>query len=501
MRFKNALRNSAVAFVGQILNIFLGFGVRTLFIHYLNKEFLGVNGVMESVMTLLSMTELGLGTSIAFALYDPVNKGEERHVAALMNFYKKTYQAIGMMTMLLGVALIPFMWFFVKDASSVPNITWVYLIFVANTAASYFFAYKRTLLNAYQENYITSLSEDAFAVIKYIIQAISLIMFKSYIGYLLINLVCTFASNVVISVVCDRKHSFVNKHKDAKMTSEDKSLLKTSVVSLLYQKVGGNLVTGTDNLMISWVNIALMGIYSNYSMVIGIIDRVITNVMRSLMGSVGNLMVQDDEQRKYKVYEEFAFAAFCIFFFISSVLAGCLEKFICLWAGSDWVLEPTVTFVIVMNFFLQGTRHPNIAVIDTAGIFNKIRPKAVAEVIVNLAVSFLFLVVFDMGIYGVLFGTTVSKIGVCIWWEAWAVHKYSFKMSLKRYAFKYLKNAAVAAAGCFGAYFVSNALPISGFLGLVVSGLVSAVICCGLVVVVYCKSVEFKGLLSRFVRR
>ncbi|MBQ7902041.1 MAG: hypothetical protein IJ365_08790 [Clostridia bacterium] len=501
MRFKNAVRNSVVAFVGQLLNVFLGFGVRTLFIRYLSKEFLGVNGVMESMITLLSVTELGLGTSIAFALYAPVNSGDEKHICSLMNFYKKTYRVIGIATIVLGAVLVPFMRFFAKEATSVPHLNLIYIIFLANTALSYFFSYKRTLLNAYQENYITSLCEDIFAVVKYIVQAVVLVVLNSYIGYLVTNLVFNFASNALISAVCSKRHPVASEYKDEKLSSEDKALLKKSVVSLMFQKVGGSLVNGTDNLMISYVGIALMGVYSNYSMIISIIERVVNNVMRSLVGSVGNLMVQRDADHKYKVYEEFAFTTFCLFFFISAVLAGCMERFIALWAGSDWVLSPNVTFVVIMNFFLQGTRHPNIAIIDTAGLFNKIRPKAVFEVLVNLVVSFLFLVVFDMGIYGVLFGTTVSKLGVCIWWEAWAVHKYSFEMSLSVYAVKYLKSAAVTAAGCFASYYIAGALPVGGFAGLVLAGLVSAFVCIALVLIVYGRSHEFRGMTARLVKR
>ena len=500
MRFKNALRNSIVAFAGQFVNIFLGFAVRTLFIHYLSKELLGVNGVMESMITLLSVTELGLGTSIAFALYQPINDGDSKRVASLMNFYKKAYLVLGVATFAIGCLLIPFMRFFVKDAAGVADINIIYLIFLLTTSTSYFFSYKRTLLNAHQEHYIVSLSENLCTVVKYILQALVLILFSSFIGYLIINLVFSVLANWILALACDKKHPPDIRYKHEKLYSEDKALLKKSVVSLMYQKVGGGLVNGTDNLMISYVGIALMGVYSNYAMIISIIERVVTNVMRSLMGSVGNLMVQDDNSHKYRVYEEFAFAVFCFFFLIAAVLSGCLERFIGLWAGEDWVLPPSVTFVVIMNFFLQGTRHPNIAVIDTAGLFNKIRPKAVAEVLVNLVVSFVFLVVCDMGIYGVLFGTTVSKLGVCIWWEAWAVHKYSFNISLAGYVAKYIRGAAVTAAGCFASYYISRAIPAGGFAGLVLAGVASVAVYAVLVLGVYCRTGEFKGIVARFRR-
>lgn len=165
MRFINSLRNSSLALVGQITTILLGFVLRWFFIHTFGQEYLGVNSVMESVLTLLSMTELGIGTSVAFAMYKPINDNDEKRVGSLMAFYRRVYHLIGVVTAILGVLLIPFMRFFTKDAASVDNMNFIYLLFLSNTVLSYFFSYKRTLLSAYQENYINSVSEDVFNVI------------------------------------------------------------------------------------------------------------------------------------------------------------------------------------------------------------------------------------------------------------------------------------------------------------------------------------------------
>ncbi len=501
MRFLNSLRNSVLAFAGQIITIFFGFAVRWVFIHNLGQEYLGVNSVMESILMLLSMTELGFGTSVAFALYKPVDKDDKKKIGALMGYYRRVYHVIGVLTAVLGIFLVPFMLFFIKDASTVSDINLIYVMFLANTVLSYFFSYKRTLLSAYQKHYITTVYEDLFAIVKYILQAAVLVLLKNYVLFLAINLICGVAANIAISVKCDRLYPQIKSFNKEKLTPEDKSLLKKSVISLMYQKIGGKLVTGTDNLMISYVNIALMGVYSNYSLVIGIIERVIENVVKSIKGSFGNLMVQKDSSHKYSVYEEFVFLSFCCFFFISSVLSGCLERFIGLLAGKDWILNPLVTFAVVLNFYLQGTRHANIAVIDSAGLFNKLRPKAVFEVLVNLVVSFVFLIVLDMGIYGVLFGTTVSKIGVCIWWEAWAVHKYAFSASFGRYTLKYLVNLLIASAGCFASYFLSARVAYDGIGGLFLTGIISACVSVAIILCVYCRSGELRRLISRFIKK
>lgn len=109
------------------------------FIHFLNENYLGINSVMESILTLLSMTELGIGTSIAFALYKPIDENDHKKVAALMVFYRKVYHIIGIITAVLGLALIPFIHFFTKDVENLTNINVVYLLFLANTVFREFY--------------------------------------------------------------------------------------------------------------------------------------------------------------------------------------------------------------------------------------------------------------------------------------------------------------------------------------------------------------------------
>ena len=467
MRFFNSLRNSALAFLGQIITILMGFGVRWLFIHNLGQDYLGVNSVMESMLMILSMTELGIGTSVAFALYKPIDDGDEKRIGSLMAFYRRVYHAIGILTALVGPLLIPFMRFFTKEAADVGNLNLIYLLFLLNTVLSYFFAYKRTLLNAYQQSYVNSVSEDLFAILKYILQALILIYYKSYVGYIVISIVCAVLTNIVISTVCDKKYPFIRKYKKEKLMPEDRQGIRKSIVSLMYQKIGAKLVTGTDNLMISYAKLSLMGIYSNYAMVVSIVSRVVHNVLRSVMGSVGNLMIDKNKEHKYNVFEEFVFANFCFYFLISIGFSACLERFIVIWAGDGWLLSPLVTFVVI---------------------------------VVNLVVSFLFLIVFEMGIYGVLFGTTVSMVSVCVWWEIMAVHKYTLEKSAKSYTKKLIGYFLTAAVGCFGVYYISHILPLSGITGLLISGVISAFVYAALIFGVYGRCAQFKALTNRFIK-
>ena len=124
--------------------------------------------------------------------------------------------------------------------------------------------------------------------------------------------------------------------------------------------------------------------------------------------------------------------------------------------------------------------------------------KAVGEVVVNLIVSLLFLVVFEMGIYGVLLGTTVSMVSVCIWWETFAVHKYALHKPVKRYYINYFLQLFVAALGCFTSYFAAGSIPVDGIAGLILAGLTAVAIFAVVISIFYGRSRVFKALVRRF---
>lgn len=229
MRFLNSLRNSALALLGQVVSIVLGFGVRWVFVRQLGQEYLGVNSVMESVLMILSMAELGIGTSVAFALYKPIANGDEKRIASLMAFYKLVYRILGIGTAVIGPLLIPFMGFFTREAVEVAHINAIYLLFVLNTVLSYFFSYKRTLFSACQKHYVVSVAEDGMAVLKYTLQALVLLRFGSYIGYLLINLLCGVSTNLILSVLCDKQYPYLKTYKKEKLCQEDREKLKKAL--------------------------------------------------------------------------------------------------------------------------------------------------------------------------------------------------------------------------------------------------------------------------------
>ena len=135
-----------------LLNLFR-FILRIIFVKVLNEVYLGVDGLLSNVLGILALSELGIGTAINFSLYKPLADKDEKKINSLMRFYKKAYMIISIVVLVLGLGLLPFLGFFIKDSSGIEHLNIIYLIFLANMVIGYLFSYKRTLITADQNNY------------------------------------------------------------------------------------------------------------------------------------------------------------------------------------------------------------------------------------------------------------------------------------------------------------------------------------------------------------
>lgn len=93
-RTRNSLINISTNVIGQIVQMLLQFISRTIFVHFLSEQYLGINGLFGNILNLLSLTELGFGTAIIYSLYKPIAENDEKHITQLMNMYRRIYSVV-----------------------------------------------------------------------------------------------------------------------------------------------------------------------------------------------------------------------------------------------------------------------------------------------------------------------------------------------------------------------------------------------------------------------
>ena len=79
-RVKYAARNILYGYLSNAVTGVLGIALQKIFIIKLGETLLGVNSTYTSILSVLSLAELGLGTAVNFSLYGPVARGDRETV-------------------------------------------------------------------------------------------------------------------------------------------------------------------------------------------------------------------------------------------------------------------------------------------------------------------------------------------------------------------------------------------------------------------------------------
>lgn len=490
-RTENSIINSAMSIVTQVLTVVLNFAVKTVFIKMLNDEYLGVNGLFTNIITMLSLADLGIGIAIPYSLYKPLAKKDEHKINVLMNFYKKVYTIIGIAVLLIGLSLTPFLGLIIKDIpKNVPHLSLIYILFVIHSASSYFFVYKKFLIDSDQKGYITSRIIFTFSTLLSIIQIILLVTTKNYILFLLSSIILVIIQNIYISSKANKLYPFIKNKTDEKLEKEDMEGIKKNVSSLFIYKVGTVIMNGTDNIIISkFIGLIIVGFYSNYVLIINSITTVLNQIFNAITSSIGNLVVTTNKKRSKEVYDNLNFANFWLYALFGVCIIVLINPFINIWIGKKYVMGFSIVFLLVLNFYVLGMQSVTNSFRNAYGLFWIAKYRPIIMVIINIVIS-VVLVQF-IGIEGVLIGTLISRLVTTAWLDPYIVHKYGFEISPKSYYIDYLKYLVIfIAISIILNYFVSM-IAINNIFILILIAILVVIIVNVILVLLFFKTSEF----------
>ncbi|MHA5212062.1 lipopolysaccharide biosynthesis protein [Oenococcus oeni] len=500
-RLKNSILNSSVASLTQLATILAKFIVQTTFIHELALNYLGINGLFSNILMLLSFSELGLGSAIVFSMYRPLATDQRGEIAALLSFYRKAYFCIAATVSILGLIILPFIDLFIKNGS-VPYIRIYFCLFLANTIVSYLFAYKRSVLTADQKDYVNLTNQFIFMLFQSIVQVAVLLVWKNYFLFLIIQVICTLLSNLVISMQVDSRYPYLkNLSKTRRLPKKDLDDIVHNTMGLIGSQIGGIVVFGTDNLLISsFLGLVSVGLYTNYSLITNALGGILNKAVGAVTASLGNLAVNGSKEHVYQIFQRYVFLNFALTFFIVSMLASCLDPFIKVWIGSRYLLSMTTVFVIIINFAINQMRQPALNFIAAYGLYRKIGWKSIIEALFNLLLSVFFIAVLKFGIAGTLLGTILTNVLINAWWEPGLVLKYAIGKKPGSYLEDYLTYMMVLCLSLTSNFYLSTVLDWHGFAGLFLIAAVSLTANIFIFVLLFWHKKEFAFLLELLMR-
>ena len=496
-RMKKTGKNIAFSFANQIVTIILAFIARTVFVHRLGVDFLGLSGVFNSVLRVISMADLGLQTAMIYSFYKPLAEEDHDKLAALTQYYRKIYLVIASAAALLGLALIPFLPRIINLDNEIPHLTGYYLLSLSGVVVTYLCVYRTSILTADQKDYLVSRTAIWVNFGKTALQILSILIFGSYFAFLLIGVVGGILQNIITSRLASREYPYILNKADLS-GPERKEIFKNIRPVLLY-KLSAVVQDATDNLLTSvMIGTAMVGYYSNYAMIELQIVGFVRLLFGSMTASVGNLLVEEKAERRYEVF----LSAQSVGLIISAVVIPCyivlVSDFIELWFGSEFTLPFAAVAAIGINMYLSCVQRPLWAFSDAAGLYRKTKYAKLICAALNLALSIALGRL--IGLAGILFATAISAAVTYVWYELKLIFEEYFDMKPAGYYIELALNFCLVIGLTAFCGWLTGMIGGAGIIWWLIKAAVSGTVCLTVSMLVYAKTRGFALLMEKASR-
>ena len=499
-RTKNASRNIIFGLINKTIHLVFPFIIRSVIIQTLSSEYLGLSSLFTSILQVLNLAEMGFSSAIVYNMYKPVAEHDSATICALLNLYKKIYRVIGIIVLIIGLALMPFLNNFIQGSTPEnTNIYILYMLYLFNTVSTYFlFAYKSALINAHQRNDIVSNVHTITSLMQFILQIIVLLIYKNYYYYIVIQCITAMLNNILVAIIA--KHKYPQYICRGDVSKEQKKDIRKRVTGLMIQKVCATTRNSLDSIFISsMIGLTAVAIYSNYYTIMTAIIGVMGIVTSSTTASVGNSIVSESVRKNYNDMNKFN----TIYMWISGWLTICLaclyQPLMRLWMGEENMFPYGVVILFCIYFYALKMGDIRYIYSEAKGLWYENRYRAIAESIANIILNLILGHFF--GVYGIITGTLISLLIINFGYGSQILFKYYFpKHKMSEYFLRHLLYAFITLVICIITYSLCELIHINGILELIVKGIICTIIPNILYFLIYRKMSFYKDAVN-FIKR
>lgn len=472
-RTKNATRNIVFGVFLKIYQMLVPFLMRTAMIYFMGVKYLGLNSLFASVLQVLNLAELGVGSAMVYSMYKPIAEDDEDTVCALMNLYKIYYRVIGLVIAVLGGILIPFIPKLISgELPADVNIYVLYMLNLGATVLSYWmFAYKNSILQAHQRGDVGSKVTLITTSIQYFLQLFILWKFKNYYLYVLVILATQAFTNVIMAITADRLYPQFKPR--GKIESEERKKINRRIKDLFTSKIGSIIYDSADTIVISaFLGLSMLAVYQNYFFILSSVTGVIGIIFASCTAGIGNSIVVESKEKNFNDLNKITL----IICWGSGVCSACLlclyQPFMELWVGKKLMLSDPTVICFVIYFFIRQLNSLLNMYKDASGMWHEDRFRPLIAALVNLLLN--LILVQYIGIYGILLSTVLAILCVGMPWLLHNLFTVVFeRIDLIKYGRKLVYYSVVVIFSCFVTGMICSKINY----GLVVTLLIRGVIC------------------------
>ena len=456
---------------------------------------MGLNSLFASILSVLSLAELGVGSAMVYSMYKPLSEDDVDTVCALMALYKKYYRIIGLVILVLGVAVSPFLPYIVKDELPADiNLYVLYFLNLASTVVTYWlFAYKNCIISANQRSDVNSKISLAVTSVTYLLQIVVLLAFHNYYLYIIVSIITGIASNIVTAIVADKM--FPQFKAKGNLPKEKIRDINKRVRDLFTAKLGTVVVHSSDTIVISaFLGLTALTQYQNYYYMTSVAGFMAI-IYGSMTSIIGNSIVAESWQKNYRDFRILLF----IIAWISGVCSSCFlclyQPFMELWMGEELLLDFGMVICFCIYFFASEINKVLLLYKDASGMWHTDKYRSLVISLLNLGLNLAS--VKYLGLYGIILSTIIPMIFVGYPWLTHNLSNEIFepnnKKSIYVKIFSYFAIAAISATITYG---ICGLIQLPLVLTILIRAIICVIVSNILFVFVYRNTTDFQDTLA-----
>lgn len=443
-RTKRTIQNGRMSLFLFIIQIFVGFYSRKIFLEYLGDEVIGLNTTLGNILNFLNLAELGIGIAMATSLYQPIHDNNHKEICDILSVQGWLYKKISWILCGLSIpVLIAIPYIFPNTECGLLYIYLAYIVFLSGSIFSYLWNYRQILIQADQKNYILMPWSHTIRYGKVLFQIIALIVLKWGIwSWIILELVGNIVTVFAINYVINKEYPWLKYSKESASTliRKYKGLI-TKTKQVFVHKIALFVIEQTSPLIIyAFVSLSMVTYYGNYMMLIGYVATLINVIFEGMGASIGNLVAEKNKQHTLEVFWELFTSRLWIAALACFAIYISITPFITLWIGPKYLLGETTLILLIVGMFIRMTRSVIDSFKNAYQLFSDIWAP-IAEAAIHLGCSILF--GYKWGLNGIIFGGILSQIIIVLLWKPYYTFREGLKSSSIYYFIQYMMHICV----------------------------------------------------------
>lgn len=426
----NAIINSIIGIFSSIITIVLNFAVRIVLVREMGDEINGLHNLFQSIVSVMSLLEMGFTTAVIILLYRPIKIGDKNRITLIMAFYKRVFQYIaGLFTLLCVIVNLFFLDDLVTSSINISVVRCYFALFSLTFIINYLTYYKRGILYAEQKNRISVGVNAVCEVLFRLFQIFSIIYLHNYYIFLLLMISEKLISNLICNSYVDKHHPYLNNQKGIVIPKEIRIAVISKVKPLFVNQIATSIHQSSKNIFIALLlgNISIVGIFGNYQLIVSTAQLLFSQFGGAFTSGFGNLAVDNDRVRMYHIYRTTTLLLDSIAIVFVSLFLSCIQPFIGIAFGSDFILDISSVFILGLEMLFYLFSIPIISIQNAMGLHDKDKNYMVLQTI--FAIIFGYSCGLIWGMNGILLGILLPFIYVTYLHKGMIVSQIAFEKS------------------------------------------------------------------------